>query len=88
MATAIGDLIAVREYIARDNPQSAAAVSAKIRESVRILANFPAAGRVGRISGTRELVIGGTPYVVIYRVRGAATEILRVLHAAQDWPQQ
>jgi toxin ParE1/3/4 len=43
-------------------------------------------GRPGRVSGTRELVIPGTPYIVPYRVRGGKLEILRILHATQRWP--
>jgi plasmid stabilization system protein ParE len=26
------------------------------------------------------------PYVIIYRVRGDAVQILRILHSAQVWP--
>jgi plasmid stabilization system protein ParE len=43
-------------------------------------------GRPGRISGTRELVITGTPFVAVYRVRADAVEILRFLHGAQRFP--
>jgi len=45
---------------------------------------LPNRGRLGRIAGTRELV--QAPYVIIYRVIEEAVEILRVYHAAQDWP--
>jgi toxin ParE1/3/4 len=38
-------------------------------------------GRPGRVPFTRELVVAGTPFVVIYRVR-ADVEIVRVLHGA------
>ena len=47
------------------------------------LVDFPASGRVGRIAGTRELVINGTPYVAAYAVTQSAVRILRVLHGAQ-----
>jgi toxin ParE1/3/4 len=42
-------------------------------------------GRPGRVQGTRERVITGTPYLVVYRVRHEV-EILRVLHGAMRWP--
>ncbi len=45
-------------------------------------------GRAGRVPGTRELVISGTPYIVPYRVRGGAVEVLRVFHAARRWPTE
>jgi len=40
----------------------------------------------GRVAGTRELVVVGTPYIVVYRIEPAAVVILRVLHGAQRWP--
>lgn len=43
-------------------------------------------GRAGRVAGTRELVVADTPYIIPYRVRGDAVEILRVFHAARKWP--
>ena len=75
------------EYIARDNPQAAARIVARIAASVDWLANHPASGRSGRVPGTRELVISGTPYIVPYRVRGETVEILRIFHAARKWPE-
>jgi plasmid stabilization system protein ParE len=38
------------------------------------------------VAGTRELVVIGTPYIVIYRIEATAIVVLRVLHAAQRWP--
>ena len=53
-----------------------------------ILPDHPRAGRQGRLKNTRELVIDGDPFIVIYRERISANtvEILRVLHDAQRWP--
>jgi toxin ParE1/3/4 len=44
-------------------------------------------GRIGRVPLTRELIVGGTPWIVVYRVR-SAVEIIRVLHGAQAWPPE
>jgi plasmid stabilization system protein ParE len=52
------------------------------------VAEFPQMGRSGRIEGTRELVISGTPYIAAYRIDGDAVRILRVLHGAQQWPDE
>jgi len=43
--------------------------------------------RVGRVPGTRELVVDRT-YIVAYRVRRAEFQVLRVLHARQRWPER
>lgn len=56
-----------------------------IDSSELILVEHPLAGRIGRVNGTRELVIEGIPFIVIYRVT-SELQILRVLHDAQQWP--
>jgi toxin ParE1/3/4 len=35
---------------------------------------------------TTELVVVGTPYVVVYRVERSVVLVLRILHGAQRWP--
>lgn len=72
-------------HIQKDNPDAAARVVARIVSAVDMLANFPATGRVGRINGTRELVLADIPYIIPYRV-GQEIEILTVMHAHQRWP--
>ncbi len=83
---ALINLDAEAEYISRDDPRAAARVVERIAAGVNRLANHPASGRIGRVPGTRELVVSGTPYIVPYRVVGDTVEILRVFHAARKWP--
>jgi len=59
-----------------------------ILAGVATLLQFPQIGRPGRVIGTNELVIGRTPYLVPYRLRGETIEIARVLHARQRWPDR
>jgi toxin ParE1/3/4 len=80
----LANLDAEAEYIAEDNP---AAVQ-KIFRAVDLMKKEPAMGRAGRVAGTRELVVAETPYIIPYRVRGDAVEILRVFHAAREWPEK
>jgi len=56
-----------------------------VRAAVSQLAEYPSMGRIGRVPETRELVVAGTPWVVVYRLRGSI-EIIRVLHGSQAWP--
>ena len=84
---AIGNLVALRDHIAEDSPRSAASVAKRIIEATQLLTNQPHIGRAGRIMGTRELVIAGTPYVIPYRVREGTLELLAVFHGRQKWPE-
>lgn len=88
LRTALRNLEAEAEYIAQDNPAAAKRTVERVRVAVGRLANHPALGRPGRVSGTRELVVSETPYIVPYRVRGRTVEILRIQHAARKWPEK
>jgi toxin ParE1/3/4 len=80
------DVIGAR--IAKDNPEAAATVIARLVSSVDALTDHAAMGRIGRIAGTRELVIPALPYIIPYRVKPSAIEILTVMHGAQKWPEE
>jgi toxin ParE1/3/4 len=62
----------------------------KIANAVDVLELFPEAGRWGRVADTRELVVPRTNYIVVYRFteEGKGILILRVIHGAQDWPEE
>ena len=83
---ALADLEAVGDFIARDNPVAAKRIVVGPVASVDALRDHPNLGRPGRLTGTRELVVSGTPYVVPYRVLGDDVEILAVFHGARRWP--
>ena len=83
---ALNNLDGLTEYIACDNPVAADSTVAAFRSAIENLDRFPSSGRPGRISGTRELVVSGTPYIVPYRVRGDVEQLIRVFHAARKWP--
>lgn len=76
------------DYITEQNPHAALRVDIEIEQQADHLQDHPDMGRVGRVKGTRELVIQRTPFILVYRVRprAARVEILRVLHSAQQWP--
>ena len=85
---ALANLNAEADYIARDSPAAAGRIEEKITQSIDGLRQRPAMGRPGRVPGTRELVIPGTPYIVPYRVRNEVVEILRVFHTSRKWPDK
>ena len=74
------------DFIEQDDPRAAIAADERIAAQVQMLLHFPEGGRPGRITGTRELVIRRTSYVVAYQIEKGCVRILRVLHSAQLWP--
>ncbi len=86
MRRALANLDELAEYIAQDDFGAAASVVELIKLRVDQLGSFPGLGRSGRVVGTRELVIGDTPYIVAYRIRDDRIEVLRVIHGARKWP--
>ena len=84
--TAREDARQILAYIAQDNAMAAFGVLDEIERQIGQLAEQPQLGRTGRVKGTRELVIGRTPYIVAYRIDKGQVTIVRVLHGAQQWP--
>jgi toxin ParE1/3/4 len=83
---AIDHLAHLRSSIARDNPKAANRIARVLLEAIERLAELPNLGRPGRVAGTRELVVPGTPYVIPYRLRGDRLEVIAVFHGRQKWP--
>jgi toxin ParE1/3/4 len=73
----------IRAYVAMDKPGAAERLATRIVAVVEALRNHPNLGRVGPEPGIRELVIGGTPYIVLYRVRSKRVTISTIWHGAQ-----
>lgn len=73
----------IRAYVGLDKPDAAARLATRIVAVVEALRNHPHLGRAGAEPGVRELVIGGTPYVVLYRVRGKRVTISTIWHGGQ-----
>lgn len=80
------DLRGIFQYIASDNVDAARNVCSKIVDNIDSLSGFPRKGRPGRVGGTRELVISGLPYIVVYEVADHALLVLKIVHGALRWP--
>lgn len=80
------DLRQVFEYIAEDSPKAASKLLTVIKERAALLQDNPHMGRIGRVDGTRELIITETPYILPYRVKEDKIQILAVFHGARQWP--
>lgn len=78
------------DYIAERNARAAIEIGESIKQQVRQLLQHPEMGRLGRVKGTRELVITRAPFVIVYRIKPRARriELIRFLHSAQQWPKK
>ncbi len=79
------DLLELVAYIAQDNPDAAQALVDEVREKADQSIRHPMLYKAGRVSGTREIVVRPN-YVEVYRIAGDMLNVLRVLHARQQWP--
>ncbi|WNJ89287.1 type II toxin-antitoxin system RelE/ParE family toxin [Bosea sp. 685] len=83
---AVADRERIFDYVATDNPRAAVMLDERIEQHVEVLLAFPESGRPGRVEGTRELIVGGTPYIAAYHIGSGVIRILRILHMSQLWP--
>jgi len=83
---ASADLLAIVDYISDDNLDAAQRVKDDIETKAERLLDFPKMARPGRVEGTRELVTWAN-YIIVYQEDAFTVRILRVLHAAQQWPE-
>jgi toxin ParE1/3/4 len=75
----------IRAFVAPDKLDkcdAAERLATRIVAVVEVLRQHPRLGRAGAELGIRELVIGGTPYIVLYRVRGKRVTISTIWHGA------
>lgn len=80
------DLRDIFIYISEENPNAARTLLSEIKERAVLLQDNPLIGRLGRVDGTRELVIAGTHYILPYRIKEQQIQILAVFHTARKWP--
>ncbi len=84
---ALSDRAALMDYIARDNPGTAIELDQEFEAKAEQARKTPTLYKPGRVKGTREIVVRPN-YIMVYRVAGDVVEVLRVLHAAQQWPRK
>ncbi|CAM2194072.1 toxin ParE1/3/4 [Paraburkholderia kururiensis] len=82
---AIDDRDNIYDYIEADNPGAALDLDETFEQKASLLLSHPNLGRLGRIAGTRELVVHQN-YMLIYDVADGLVRVLNVVHAARRWP--
>jgi len=82
---AADDLEGITNYLFANAPGRAEGIVRLLYDAPFGLLTFPYRGRPGKTRGTRELVIAGLPYIVVYKVTGSVIHVVRILHGAQQW---
>jgi plasmid stabilization system protein ParE len=75
-------------FIAAEAPAAVPVLLERVEAALAMLCRFPEMGRPGRVEGTRELVLTGTPFILPYRVKGARIHLLAFMHGARRWPDR
>ncbi len=83
-AQALADLGAIHEFIAETNVTAADRVIHKVHKSINRLKMFPLSGRAGLVDGTRELIVMGLPYIIVYVPETEFVDIIAVFHGARS----
>ncbi|HVH72458.1 MAG TPA: type II toxin-antitoxin system RelE/ParE family toxin [Candidatus Dormibacteraeota bacterium] len=81
---ALARLQEIRTFVALDKPDAAERLATRLVSVVEALRIHPYLGRVGPEPGVRELIIGGTPYSILYRIRANRIIISTISHASQS----
>jgi toxin ParE1/3/4 len=76
------------DHIAQENFAAAIHIAEKIIDLTELLAVHPSAGRRGRITGTREMVVANSPFILVYGVDSVEeiVWIYAVYHGRRRWP--
>jgi addiction module RelE/StbE family toxin len=84
LTNALVSMHMAHRYIAVANPEAARRTIDSVERSIERITDFPLSGRIGSVPGTRELIVPGLPYLVVYLVTDSEVVILRVFHDKQD----
>lgn len=82
---ALAERDAIYSYIEAGNPRAALALDMRFAEKARLLIRHPYMGRLGRVQGTRELVVHPN-YLIQYAITPTQIRILGVKHVARQFP--
>ena len=77
---AIDILDSEASYLAEIDSSLAKNFVAQVIKQLNHLETETHLGRPGKISGTRELLIDDSPYIIAYRVKHSFIEILEIIH--------
>ncbi|MBN6773132.1 type II toxin-antitoxin system RelE/ParE family toxin [Pseudomonas granadensis] len=82
---ALDDRDRIMNRIGQDNPEAAADLDDVFESKGDIARQRPTLYKKGKVEGTREIVAASN-YVIVYTIKDEYVEVLRIIHARQQWP--
>ena len=75
---AVADLEQIADYLLAREPRAWEKLLARVELTLDYLLQFPHMGKAGLAPGTREFVLSGTPYIIVFRLKGDVVQILSI----------
>lgn len=82
---ALQDRADIFDFIVADNPDAAVRMDELFSKAAARIIDHPKLGKLGKISGTREL-IPHQNYRLVYEIEQQIVWILALVHTARQWP--
>jgi len=83
---AVSDLEEIADYLLSVHSASWERLIERIERTLQYLLQFPHMGKAGLAPGTREFVLAGTPYILVFRLKGEMLQILSVRDGRMQLP--
>lgn len=83
---ALNNLVQITQFYEDKQPGLGSRFVNYIQSKLEILEIHPNIGRIGKVFGTRELILDEFPYICVYRVRKTFIQLLLVYHQSRKYP--
>ena len=75
---AVADLEEISDYLIAVSPQAWEHLLLRVERLTEAILDFPLMGKAGLVPGTREFVLSGTPYILVFELKDDSVVILSV----------
>ena len=75
---AVADMEEIGDYLVAVSPQAWEHLLLRVERLTETILDFPLMGKAGLLPGTREFVLSGTPYILVFQLKDDSVVILSV----------
>ena len=77
----------IQDLTRRQWPGLVETVTRTIHAGVEQAVTFPGAGRIGKVEGTREVVLTQYPFTIVYSIEKGTLVVLGLFHHSREWSE-